>query len=119
MISGVYSKQYLASEVTQQPSIFSTNTRPQPHNTLGEMRYNSTSNVMEYCNGVAWVTVPTSYVTFSLDPNVCAIIEWAKKKMIEESLQSKLAKYPSIKAAYDQFKMLDALTNEEHLDNGT
>ncbi len=111
--SGVYVRQYLSSESMVQPSVFSTNTKAQPHNYIGEMRYNSQSDVVEYCTGSTWMTVPMQYSTLSLDPDVVSIIEWAKKKMVEEAaLQAKLDKYPSLKEMYDQFKILDSLTNE-------
>ena len=90
-----------------------------PGDTAGKMRYNPQSDVVEYCTGTAWMTVPTHYSTLSLDPAIVSIIEWAKRKIAEEAaLQTKLDKYPSLKEMYEQFKILDALTNET-LDNGT
>jgi hypothetical protein len=66
------------------------------------------------------MTVPTSYTTLSLDSEVFSILEWAKKKMVEEAaLQAKLDKYPSLKEMHDQFKILDALTNDETASNDT
>ena len=119
MITGVYVRQYLSSEVTQQPSIFSTKTRAQPGDIPGYMRYNSQTNVIEYCTGSSWMTVPTASTTVSLDHEVQLVIEWAKAKMAEETeLQSRLDKYPSLKEAYEQFKMLEALTYNETTNNG-
>ena len=117
--SGVYVRQYLSSEVMSQPSVFSTNNRVIPGDTAGYMRYNSQTNVIEYCTGSSWMTVPTSSTTLSLDHEVKLVIEWAKTKIAEEAeLQARLDKYPSLKEAYEQFKMLEALTYNETTNNG-
>jgi hypothetical protein len=89
---------------------------PQIYNTgqsAGEMRYNTNTQQMEVYDGSNWISISqTATVGLSLDAEEA--IRWAREKMVEEAeLKTKIEKYPTLKSAYEQFKMIEALVYEE------
>lgn len=55
---------------------------------------------MQVFDGTNWVTISTSYATVGLDADTKLLLEWAKKKKIEEELLITLpSDHPSVKAA--------------------
>ena len=77
----------------------------------GMMRFNGSN--MEVYDGHSWLQISSSsYI--SLDPEVQAIVDWAKIKMREEEdLKRRMKEHPGLKDAWEKFKIVDALTTEQ------
>ena len=72
----------------------------------GMLRYSPNSGNIEVYDGIAWLTLSTSYTNIELSPHVQAVVAWAQGKMAEESRLKELAsKHPSV---------ADALAAVEH-----
>jgi hypothetical protein len=100
------------------PSLQVTNPY-QPHlynngmQSAGTMRYNVNSNVVEVYDGANWQVVSQD-ASVGLSTDAEKAIEWVKEKMQEEVLlKAKMEKYPALKDAYEQFKIIEALVNED------
>ena len=106
------------SGYTHWPSFY---TNPSSTNTLvGQVRYNGAGQNMEVYDGSNWLVMSAAFPTLSLAPHVQAVVEWAQKKMAEESrLKELAARNPSVKDALDalqraeeQVKIVAALVQE-------
>lgn len=75
----------------------------------GMMRYNITTFQIEVYDGTIWHrAIGTTGV--GLSPDAESAIDWAKQKMLEEAqLKEKMERYPTLKDAYEQFKIIEAL----------
>lgn len=72
----------------------------------GILRYNPNSSNIEVYDGIAWLTLSTSYTSIELSPHVQAVVAWAQGKMAEEThLKTLAAKHPAV---------ADALAAVEH-----
>lgn len=79
----------------------------------GEMRYNTSNQSVEVYNGITWQGISDN-VTLALSPDAESAMQWAITKMQEEKeLKAKMEKYPTLKSAYEQFKMVEALVYED------
>jgi len=92
------------------------------NNTLvGQVRYNGSSQNMEVYDGIAWITIASSYPTVELNGEVQAILAWARKKIADEArVQELAAKHPSVadaleavRQAKEQVRIVAALVNTE------
>ena len=121
MINKVTAGSHLVIETEHRASSFSVHHTMMPiQETTGNTRFNPTTGNIEYYNGLKWMTMPYTNVSIKLENETEQVLAWAKQKMIEdELLQSRLKDCPSLKHAYEQFKLLDALTIKESLDDGT
>lgn len=89
------------------PQIYSTG------QSAGEVRYNTSTQQMEVYDGTNWISI-TQTATVGLTMPAEEAIRWTQEKMAEEAeLKAKMEKYPTLKSAYDQFKMIEALVYEE------
>lgn len=78
----------------------------------GMLRINGTD--MQVFDGSSWIGMNTSYATVALSPTADEVIYWAKRKMAEErDLEARMKRHPGLRQAYEQFKIMDALTMEE------
>jgi len=69
----------------------------------GMVRYNN-GNIEVY-DGTTWLLMTGSVATVGISPIAEAAIEWAMKKMQEETEMEHLAsQHPAIRVAYDTFK---------------
>jgi len=57
----------------------------------GMLRYNPNSSNIEVYDGIAWLTLSTSYATVELAPDVQAVVQWAREKMDREKKIKALA----------------------------
>ena len=81
----------------------------------GQVRYNSQAGGMEIFDGNTWQRIGDSIAQVSLSPEAEALLEWVKKKMLEEEeLKARMERHPGLKDAYEKFKVMDALTLEEN-----
>ena len=89
------------------PQIYSTG------QSAGEVRYNTNTQQMEVYDGNNWISISQN-VTVGLSYDAEETIRWAQTKRAEEiELKVKMEKYPTLKSAYEQFKMIEALVYEE------
>ena len=79
----------------------------------GNLRYNTMTQQMEAFDGNSWINISQN-VTVGMNWTAEEAIRWAQEKMKEESeLRAKLEKHPTLKHAYEQYKMVEALVYEE------
>ena len=91
------------SGYTSWPSFY---TNPSSSNTLvGQVRYNGAAQNMEVYDGSNWLVMSAAFPTLNLAPHVQAVVEWAQKKMAEESrLRELAARNPSLRDALEAVK---------------
>lgn len=81
----------------------------------GEVRFNLTLQTMEVFDGSIWQQVQQN-ASIGLTSSAESAMNWAIRKMAEEAeLKEKMEKYPTLKSAYEQFKMVEALVHEEEV----
>ena len=72
---------------------------------IGQVRYNGASQNMEVYDGSSWLMISAAFPMLSLAPHVQAVVEWAQKKMAEESrLRELAARNPSLRDALEAVK---------------
>ena len=86
---------------TSWPNFYNNSTAS--NNTLvGQVRYNGASQNMEVYDGLAWLSMNSSYPSIDLAPHVQAVVAWAQAKMAEETRLENLAKEnPTLRDALD------------------
>ena len=57
----------------------------------GMMRFNGSTSNIEVYDGSVWLTMPTNNTTVELDSDTLSLLEWARKKKIEEMERDMLA----------------------------
>ena len=68
---------------------------------------------MQVFDGTSWLNMNSSYATVSLDPELQVLLDWVRRKMVEEQdLQSLMEKHPGLKDAKDRFEVMLALVND-------
>ena len=69
---------------------------------------------MQVFDGSNWLSMSTSYATVGLTPTVEEVIDWGRRKMQEEKdMHDRMKRHPGLKSAWEQFRIMDALTAEE------
>lgn len=80
----------------------------------GQVRYNGSTQNIEVYDGTTWLTMTGSSPIVQLDPRAMRVLDWAEKKMSEEEdLERRMKDHPGLKDAYEQFKVMDALTKDK------
>lgn len=104
---------------TNWPSFY--NNSASTNNTLvGQVRYNGSAQCMEVYDGMTWLSISAAFPMVSLSPHVQAVVEWAQKKMAEETRLENLAQEHPIVAdalealhrAQEQLKIVELLVQE-------
>jgi hypothetical protein len=73
---------------------------------------------MQVFDGTSWLNMNSSYATASLGPELQVLLNWARRKMIQEQdLQSLMEKHPGLKDTKDRYEVMLALVRE-HKDQG-
>jgi hypothetical protein len=68
---------------------------------------------MEVFDGITWISINQN-VTIGMSYEADEVLRWAGFKMREEDeLKKRMEKYPTLKHAYEQFKMVEILVHEE------
>ena len=79
----------------------------------GMTRYNTSTQNLEVYDGNTWLTMSTTSQV-SLDVSTLEVINWAKKKMAEESqLEDLMKKHPGLRDTYEKFEIMKALCNQD------
>ncbi len=69
-------------------------------------------------DGSSWLNMNSSYATVSLDSELQVLLNWGRRKMLEEQdLQSLMEKHPGLKDTKDRYEVMLALVRE-HKDQG-
>jgi hypothetical protein len=82
----------------------------------GQVRWNGNLKMFEVCDNSsgAWYKIDNS-VELSCDPQTQQILEWAKKKMVEDERVEKLAKeYPAVKDLKEKLDIVIKLVEKEN-----
>jgi hypothetical protein len=83
--------------------------------TTGQVRWNGSSKCFEVCDNSitgSWMRIDNS-IQLSSDPQLTQVLEWAKKKMIEDEKIDRLAKeYPAVKDAKEKLDIIIKLVQD-------
>ena len=83
--------------------------------TTGQVRWNGSSKCFEVCDNSitgSWTRIDNS-IQLSSDPQLTQVLEWAKKKMIEDEKIDRLAKeYPAVKDAKEKLDIIIKLVQD-------
>jgi hypothetical protein len=85
----------------------------------GQLRLNGTS--MEVYNGSAWTPIQMNHVSIGLNGDAISVLDWAQKKMVEETRLHELASknvtvadaLAQYELAQEQLKMILILTDKQ------
>jgi hypothetical protein len=81
---------------------------------VGQLQFNTHTQQLEVYNGTSWQMLNLGTYYVGLNPDAEQILDWARIKMMEEQdLKARIEKYPGLKDAYEQFKIMDILTTKE------
>ena len=114
MIKGLLGEQGItvSGGDTSVPYVYPNTTNPM----TGMMRVWGTDT--QVFDGSSWLNMNSSYATVSLDPESQVLLDWARRKMLEEQeLQSLMKKHPGLEDAKDRYEVMLALV-KEHKDQG-
>jgi hypothetical protein len=79
----------------------------------GQMRFNTSTQQVDVYDGNSWISMSQT-ITVRMSYTAEEAVRWATIKMQEEKkLNAKMEKYPTLKSAYDQYKMVEALVHKE------
>ena len=79
---------------------------------VGNMRYNTSSQNIEVYDGTSWITMSSGYATVSMTPEAESLLDWAKQKRMEEDMNKALAdSNPTIADLIEQKKKIDEQIN--------
>ena len=79
----------------------------------GMLRYNTNSQQTEVYDGVSWLNM-TSSPQVSLSNEVIEVVQWARKKMVQEQQLEKLMEnHPGLRDTYEKFEIMKALCSKE------
>ena len=82
---------------------------PNSGQSAGIVRYNTVLQVMEVYDGISWRPI-ANHISIGMTYEAEQALVWATEKMKEEKeLKEKLEKFPTLKEAYEQFKIIEAL----------
>ena len=85
--------------------------------TSGQVRWNGLSKCFEVCdnnNDGRWYKINNT-IELRSDPQIGEVLEWAKKKMVEDERIEKLAKeYPAVKDAKEKLDIIVKIVQENN-----
>jgi hypothetical protein len=88
---------------------------------VGNMRYNPNNQNIEVYDGSTWIIHSAHHTNINLSDEAVSLLQWAKKKMLEEAERNELAKInpaindlmKQIKDKEEQIKIVQTLIKEE------
>ena len=88
---------------------------------VGNMQYNPNSQNIEVYDGSTWIILSAHHANINLSDETVRLLEWAKKKMLEEVERNKLAEtnpaindlMKQIKDKEEQIRVVQTLIKEE------
>ena len=88
---------------------------------VGNMRYNPNNQNIEVYDGSTWIILSAHHTNINLSDEAVSLLQWAKKKMLEEAERNELAKInpaindlmKQIKDKEEQIKIVQTLIKEE------
>ena len=86
---------------------------------VGNMRYNPNNQNIEVYDGSTWIILSAHHTNINLSDEAVSLLQWAKKKMLEEAERNELAKInpaindlmKQIKDKEEQIKIVQTLLN--------
>ena len=108
----------MINNLTVTSPFLSTSSYGGPHigangQSAGQMRYNTSLQQIEVYDGISWIMLSQN-ASVGLSYEAEEVLRWAGYKMREEDdLKKRMEKYPTLKHAYEQFKMVEILVHEE------
>ena len=73
---------------------------------------------MQVFDGSSWLNMNSSYATVSLGSELQVLLNWARRKMIQEQdLKSLMEKYPGLKDAKEHYDIMLALVSDHNKEN--
>lgn len=91
--------------VDQTPYFNADNTRPMD----GVLRLNG-KNLEYYRSGIGWYPMLGTQVSIDVDPRIQIVLDWAVKKMAQESEEQTLAEqYPAFKTAKENYELVKTM----------
>jgi hypothetical protein len=88
-----------------------TSPSPSQVGVTGSIRWNGSMQRMEVMDGLNWLPIYNGTATIDLTPEIQELVNWAKKKRIEEGLLNELCKqHPGLQDAKEKFEIMLALT---------
>jgi hypothetical protein len=108
----------MINNLTVTSSFLTTSSHSMPYisnngQSAGTVRWNTSGQQMEVFDGTTWISINQN-VTVGLSYEAEEVLRWAGYKMREEDdLKKRMEKYPTLKHAYEQFKMIEILVHEE------
>ena len=108
----------MINNLTVTSPFLSTSSYGGPHisnngQSAGQIRYNTSLQQVEVYDGSVWIMLSQN-VSVGLSYEAEEVLRWAGYKMREEDdLKKRMEKYPTLKHAYEQFKMIEILVHEE------
>jgi hypothetical protein len=107
MLTNIYTTKYVQATYLSTPHISNSG------QLAGTIRFNTDTQHTEVFTGTHWVCMDyTGTIGLSADAEIA--LDWCLTKIDEEkALQRKMEEYPTLKAAYEQYKMVEALVHEE------
>jgi hypothetical protein len=107
MLNNIYTTKYVQATYLSTPHISNSG------QSAGTIRFNTDTQHTEVFTGAHWVCIDSTG-TIGLSAAAENALDWCLKKMDEEqSLQRKMEEHPTLKTAYEQYKMVEALVHEE------
>jgi hypothetical protein len=86
--------------------------------TTGQVRWNGMNKCFEVCDNSSsgtWFRIDNN-IQLGSDSTVTQVLEWAKKKMVEDERIEKLAKeYPAVKDAKERLDIVIKLVQDESI----
>ena len=80
----------------------------------GQLRWNTNTNEMEVNDGVSWRSLGAINTTVSLTADAQQALTWAIQKMQEEQeLKQRMERYPGLRDTHEQFRIMNALCQEQ------
>jgi hypothetical protein len=80
----------------------------------GQMRYNPNMQGIEVYDGSIWHMMSNNYASVDLTSDATAILDWAKRKMLEEQRIDELCKkYPGLEKARVNFELFKKFVEVE------
>lgn len=81
---------------------------------VGQLWWSSSRNRVEVYDGSGWQEIGNGIAMVDLSLSAQEIMSWAQGKMREEQdLKARMQRHPGLRAAYEQFRIMDVLTLEE------
>jgi hypothetical protein len=86
-----------------------------PQSFTGQVRYNVSNQCLEVFDGTTWQQWNSNVAQVGLTQEAEELLDWARHRRQEEvNLTMRMEQHPGLKDAYEKFKIMDVLTQEDN-----